>query len=76
QDEERTLFARRFLAEKARLRALFRCMKHNPAEPAAKVTQLKTELGALHQTNIFKGCVSMGDIVERHIEFMLGRHLA
>lgn len=76
QDEERTLFARRFIAEKARLRALFRCMKHNPAEPAEKVAQLKDELGALHQTRVFEDSESMGDIVERHIEFMIGRHLA
>ena len=73
QHEERSLFARRFSAEKARLRSLFRCMKHNPAEPEEKVAQLKTELDEFHQTNIFDECVSMGDIVEKHIEFMVSK---
>ena len=53
QHEERSLIARRYLTERPRLRALFRCMKHNPAEPADKVEQLKAELGDLHQTPIF-----------------------
>ncbi|TLD69676.1 hypothetical protein FEM03_17120 [Phragmitibacter flavus] len=76
QQEERTLIARRFLAEKGRLRSLFRCMKSHPVEPVAKVEQLKRELGDYHSTDYFAGCASMGDLVEKHIEFTLGRLLA
>ncbi len=75
QHEERSLISRRYLAERPRLRALFRCMKHNPAEPAEKVFSLKHELSEHHHNTVFNGCQSMGDIVEKHIEFTLGRHL-
>jgi len=75
QQEERSLIARRFLAEKPRLRAIFRAMKHHPAEPPEKVAQLKHELGEHHGTKVFVHCHSMGDIVEKHIEFMLGKLL-
>jgi hypothetical protein len=75
QHEERSLIARRFLTEKPRLRSLFRCMKHNPEEPAEKVALLRSELAVHHQAQIFEDCRSMGDIVEKHIEFALGRHL-
>ncbi len=76
QHEERSLIARRFISEKARLRTLVRCMKHHPAEPLDKVLQLARELGEHHQTTIFNDCHTMGDVVERHIEFMLGKHLS
>jgi len=75
QQEERSLIARRYLTERSRLRALFRCMKHHAAEPPEKVGQLKAELGTYHSTGIFDTCASMGDIVEKHIEFTLGKHL-
>jgi hypothetical protein len=75
QQEERSLIARRFLSEKSRLRALFRAMKHHPAEPADKVAQLKHELGEHHKTTVFEECRSMGDLVEKHIEYVLGKLL-
>jgi hypothetical protein len=75
QQEERSLIARRFLAEKPRLRAIFRAMKHHPEEPPEKVAQLKHELAEHHRTKVFTHCHSMGDIVEKNIEFMLSRHL-
>ncbi len=75
QQEERTLIARRFLAEKPRLRALFRAMKHHPAEPQEKVERLRRELGEHHTTTYFENCTSMGALVEKHIEFRLGRLL-
>jgi hypothetical protein len=73
QQEERSLIGRRFLAEKPRLRALFRAMKHHPVEPPQKVAQLKQELGEYHKTTYFSDCASMGEIVEKHIEFTLER---
>jgi hypothetical protein len=75
QQEERSLIARRFISEKARLRGLVRCMKHHPAEPLEKVLQLARELGEYHGTHLFNDCHTMGDVVEKHIEFMLGKHL-
>jgi len=75
QQEERSLISRRFISEKARLRSLVRCMKHHPAEPLEKVLQLSRELGEYHSTHLFDDCHTMGDVVEKHIEFMLGKHL-
>ena len=75
QQEERSLIARRFLSEKSRLHALFRCMKNHPAEPAEKVVQLSEELGEYHSTTHFLGAKSMGELVEKHIEFTLGKLL-
>ncbi len=75
QHEERSLIARRYLSEKPRLRALLRCMKHHPEEPPQKVVQLKTELGEYHKTGYFDDSTNMGDIVEKHIEFMLAKYI-
>lgn len=75
QDEERSLIARRYLSERERLETLFTCMKHLPAEPADKVAQLKAELGEYHNTSEYASCTSMGEVVERNIEFTLRRHL-
>ena len=75
QQEERSLIGRRYLAEKPRLRSLLRCMRHHPMEPAEKVIQLKKELGEYHKTSYFDDCASMGDIVEKNIEFTVGKLL-
>jgi hypothetical protein len=75
QDEERSLIARRFLSEQTRLKALFSCMKSNPAEPKDKVDTLKHELGEYHKSAAFNKCASMGDVVEMHIHASLVRHL-
>ena len=76
QQEERSLIGRRFLAEKPRLQSLFEAMKRNPVEPQEKVDLLREELAAYHHTRAFDACHSMGDIVETHIEFTLGRQIA
>ncbi len=75
QEEERSLIARRYLSEHARIKALLRCMKLNATEPFDKVTQLRAELGEFHHTHRFGDCKSMGAIVERNLEITLGRHL-
>ena len=75
QQEERSLIARRFLAERPRLRMLFRAMRHNPAEPAEKVEQLRDELAEYHKSTAFNRCQSMGELVETNIEVALGRLL-
>jgi hypothetical protein len=75
QDEERTLIARRYISEHQRIHNLLDCMKANPMEPPEKMQQLARELGEHHNTDRFKSCASMGDVVERNLEFTLGRHL-
>ena len=76
QEEERSLIARRYLAEKDRITQLFDCMRDNPAEPAAKVAQLKRELGEYHHSHAFDHLATMGDVVECHLQSSLARHLA
>ncbi|MBE2287198.1 MAG: hypothetical protein IAE77_27330 [Prosthecobacter sp.] len=75
QEEERSLISRRYLSERQRITALLRCMKGNPVEPFEKVIQLRAELGQYHNTHLFDSCKSMGDIVEKNLEILLGRHL-
>ncbi len=75
QEEERSLISRRYLSEHARITALLRCMKRNAVEPFDKVARLRAELGEYHLTHRFDSCESMGEIVERNLEIMLGRHL-
>jgi hypothetical protein len=75
QEEERTLIARRYISEHHRIHELLECMKRNPREPAAKVTQLAQELGEYHHDSRFQRCNNMGDIVELNLELTLGRHL-
>ena len=75
QEEERSLIARRYLAEQDRITQLFECMKNNPAEPPAKVEQLKHELGEYHHSKAFDHLRSMGEVVECHLQHSLARHL-
>jgi hypothetical protein len=50
-------------------------MKNNAVEPFEKVIQLRAELGQYHSSHLFDSCKSMGEIVERNLDIMLGRHL-
>jgi hypothetical protein len=76
KEEERTLIARRYLAERDRLQQLINCMKSNPTEPVEKVELLKTELSEYHhQPKAFTHCQSMGDVVDTHLYLCLARHL-
>jgi hypothetical protein len=75
QEEERSLISRRYLSEHQRLSALLRCMKKNAVEPFEKVVQLRAELSDYHQTHLFDSCQSMGEIVERNLDYMLGKHM-
>ena len=45
------------------------------SQAAPLLAQLKGELDEYHQTTLFGECHNMGDIVEKHIEFTLARHL-
>jgi hypothetical protein len=76
QEEERSLIARRYISEHQRISTLITCMKANPREPVEKVQQLARELGEYHHTDSFDVCDTMGAVVERNLEVMLGRHTA
>lgn len=76
QEEERSLIARRYISEHQRITTLLTCMKANPREPIEKVRQLADELAEYHHSDVFDSCESMGAIVERNLEIMLGRHTA
>jgi hypothetical protein len=76
QEEERSLIARRYVSEMERLKHLMGCMKTDRAEPFDKVVQLRQELGEYHKTSRFDSCNSMGEIVERNLDFLLVKHLA
>jgi hypothetical protein len=76
QEEERSLIARRYISEHQRITALLTCMKANPSEPVEKVQLLAQELAEYHHSDAFDNCDSMGSIVERNLEIMLGRHTA
>jgi hypothetical protein len=75
QEEERSLISRRYLSEHQRITSLLHCMKNNAVEPFEKVVQLRSELGEYHNSHLFDSCKSMGEIVERNLDLMLGRHL-
>jgi hypothetical protein len=76
KEEERTLIARRYLAERERLGQLLDCMKASPLEPVEKVQTLKTELAEYHhQPHAFERCSSMGDVLDQHLYLCLAKHL-
>ncbi len=63
QNEERTLIARRVKVAQRRLDALFECMRADEISTTDKTVQLAEELGEYHQTDAFRNCRTMGDIV-------------
>lgn len=75
QEEERSLIARRYLSEQSRIGALFDAMKNSPEEPVEKVEQLAHELGEYHHSRAFDGCQSMGEVLEKHLQASLAKHL-
>jgi hypothetical protein len=75
QEEERSLIARRYLSEQARLRALFEAMRANPHEPIEKVEQLRSELSDYHHSSAFLTCETMAEVLETHLQCSLARHL-
>jgi hypothetical protein len=74
QEEERTLISRRYSSEQQRIVTLIDCMKANPREPKAKVTQLATELAEFHKNQLFLKCDTMAEIMEAQLDFLLSRN--
>ena len=75
QDEERSLIARRYLSEKARITALCHVMRENATEPPEKVQQLREELSDYHHAVAFLSCETMGEVLDMHLTCSLARHL-
>ncbi len=71
QYEERTLIGRRAKNDRERLNKLLKIMVADPLSSPEKVEILKSELGEHHQSNAFKSCTSMGDIVLSNLQLLL-----
>jgi hypothetical protein len=74
QIEERSLIARRLQVERQRLDSLFLAMKSQPLSQDVKIDQLREGLGQHHQTNAFRDCQGMGDLVQANLQFILGNN--
>jgi len=72
QLEERTLIARRYNMNKSRLHDLLSSMKSHQLSKDKKISLLIKELNDFHKTRQFNSSKSMGDILQLHIELMLG----
>jgi hypothetical protein len=74
QVEERSLIARRLQVEHQRLDALFKAMKAQPLSSEIKIAQLREGLNEHHQSNVFRACQNMGDLVEANLRFILSNN--
>lgn len=73
QLEERTMVARRIAAERTRLDALFACMRADEISSPEKIAELVEGLNEYHETNVFSGLGTMGEVVERNIEVAISK---
>ncbi|MCB9081633.1 MAG: hypothetical protein H6555_07980 [Lewinellaceae bacterium] len=73
QQEEHSLMSARVKIQQERVNALFYVMTRDEISPTEKVIQLRSELGAHHNTTIFADCKTMGELVLTHIRFLLNR---
>ena len=72
RQEERSQTARRIQAEKRRYEALMSTLRKTPVAPEDHVAALGAALDEYHRCNIFGGLTSMGEVLEKHLEKMLG----
>ncbi len=70
REEERTLMLHRARAERERLRDLLDVMDADRIAPPENVTQLAGELETHHQSSVFRGARSMGDLVRRSLDLL------
>ncbi|MEP7263559.1 MAG: hypothetical protein ABI772_03635 [Bacteroidota bacterium] len=74
QVEERTLMARRIGSARHMTRELVETMKKDFISTPEKVEQLREELAAHYQSDIFLKCRSMGSIVKTSLKEMIRRN--
>lgn len=67
--EERTLVAKRRKIAQVRLDQLLGCMNTQQLSSPEKFLQLRNELMEYHATDFFNDCHSMGELVEKHIDY-------
>lgn len=72
QSEERTIMARRRDVAQVRMDALLDCMCQEKLSLPAKLAQLKLELEDYYHTSAFARCQSMGEVLQTHLDIMLG----
>ncbi len=75
QVEERTMMAYRLVSYRYRMMDLLTIMGRDKISTDMKIEQLKTELGEHFQTNAFKACHSMGQIMKIHLKQTLQKNL-
>lgn len=71
QLEEQALIARRAKGQKSRLEDLLRVMTRDRISTDEKVKQLRTQLSAHHESDIFHDCRSMGDLVYANVHLLV-----
>ncbi len=74
RNEEVALLRKRYKHAEEQLHTLLEVMEADPIAPAGHVEQLSIELGKMHgEKDLFKGCLSMGQVMTRHLEHLLER---
>lgn len=67
------MIAARIKTDEQRVYLLLEVMRQDRISAPAKVGQLQEELMAHHETDSFKNCRSMGELVEQNIELLLAK---
>ncbi|MEJ7768831.1 MAG: hypothetical protein WKF89_13520 [Chitinophagaceae bacterium] len=75
QTEERTLMAFRLTTSRYRIKELLDIMVKDHISSNEKITQLKTELGTLYNSQNFNACVTMGQVVKENLKQVLRKNL-
>lgn len=73
QDEERTLIQRRVQIAKPRLSALWKAMLDDEIAPEENVIYLREGLNEYHETDAFRSCETMGQLVKKNLEVSLAK---
>ncbi len=74
QFEERTLIAKRIGAARFMIKELVDTMKKDEISTVEKTKELKEELAAFYQADIFLKCQNMGEIVKTSLKEMMRRN--
>src|SRR3954471_10905846 len=71
QLEERTLIAARARVESVRLSELLAIMRSEDLSDQVKVSNLRAELAAHHENDVFLQCQTMGEIIDANIKLLM-----
>jgi hypothetical protein len=73
QLEERSLIAARAKVEWSRLNELLAIMRNDQLSDDDRVVNLRTELAAHHENEVFLRCQTMGDVIDTNIKLLMQR---